>query len=543
MRDSWARVRVGAMRAWLGAAAVACAGVGVGSGGAQGVVSGAATGEVSAEQVGAKEELPVAVREYRGAWVATVSNIDWPSKPGLSVAEMRAQMQRVLDSAQALKLNMLVLQVRPSCDAVYPSTLEPWSEFVTGACGKAPEDPGFDPLAEWIAGAHARGIELHAWFNPFRAKHFSAKSSLPASHVANTMHESVRSYDNMLWLDPGDARAREHVMRVILDVVNRYDIDGVHLDDYFYPYPKKDQPFPDDATFQRYQTSGGKLVRDDWRRANIDTFVRELTSRVHASKAHVRVGISPFGIWRPGNPAGVKGFDAYAGLYADARTWLREGWVDYMVPQLYWRIGSPEQSYQDLLTWWTRESVRGRPVLAGLIPSRVGEGKGGKAWSASDITNQVEVGRAITKREATLMQGVGGSIHFSMIALMDDRQGVATALKQGAYREAAVVPEMAWLAGSSPRPGLVMASATRQADRSVRVQAGAMDASRVVVWVKSAGASEWKQVGTFAAGTAAAGFTLGADVSAGAQRVAAAGLDRFGRLGPVASVEVGSANP
>jgi uncharacterized lipoprotein YddW (UPF0748 family) len=300
-----------------------------------------------------REQPPALPREFRGAWVASVGNIDWPSKAGLTTQQQQAELLALLDKAVALRLNAIVLQVRPGCDALYASKLEPWSEYLTGTMGRAPE-PSYDPLAFAVTEAHRRGLELHAWFNPFRARHAAAKSPAASNHISKTRPELVRKYGALLWLDPGEAAVHEHSLRVILDVTRRYDVDGVHLDDYFYPYPEKTAakqvvPFPDDASWRKYQKSGGKLARDDWRRDNVNRFVQRLYASVKAEKPWVKVGISPFGIWKPGNPPGVRGMDATQEIFADALKWFHAGWVDYFAPQLYWSIDAPEQSFPALL--------------------------------------------------------------------------------------------------------------------------------------------------------------------------------------------------
>jgi uncharacterized lipoprotein YddW (UPF0748 family) len=283
-------------------------------------------------------DAPPVLREFRGVWVATVGNMDWPSKRTLSTAEQQQELRTLFDRAEALKLNAVIFQVRPAADALYASSLEPWSEFLTGTQGKRPQ-PFWDPLAFAIAEAHARGIELHAWFNPYRAGFVRGKSPAASSHIRRTSPTLVKKYGSYLWMDPGEAAVRARTVKVIVDVVKRYDVDGIHLDDYFYPYPESDRrgrvlPFPDATSYAKYRKTGGKLDRADWRRENVNTLVRQLHDTVHATKPWVRFGISPFGIWRPGYPQQIRGFDAYEKLYADARKWLREGWVDYFTPQL-----------------------------------------------------------------------------------------------------------------------------------------------------------------------------------------------------------------
>ncbi|HEU4562410.1 MAG TPA: family 10 glycosylhydrolase, partial [Longimicrobium sp.] len=299
--------------------------------------------------------VPAVRREFRGVWIATVANIDWPSRPGLPADSQRAELIALLDRAQALKMNAIVFQIRPAGDALYRSQLEPWSEYLSGTQGTAPSD-NYDPLEFAITESHRRGMQLHAWFNPYRARHTSAKTPEAANHLSRTNPDVVKRYGRYLWMDPGEPRVQDHSINVILDVVRRYDVDGVHIDDYFYPYPERDSAsgrnidFPDEPSWQRYQAGGGRLSRDDWRRNNVDTFVERMYREVHRVKPWVQVGISPFGIWRPGHPQQiVTGFDQYAAIYADARKWLREGWTDYFVPQLYWPIARTGQSYPVLL--------------------------------------------------------------------------------------------------------------------------------------------------------------------------------------------------
>ena len=307
---------------------------------------------------------PEVAREFRGVWVASVANIDWPSKRTLTTAEQQAELIALLDQAAALKLNAVLFQVRPAADALYQSSIEPWSEYLTGAQGRAPV-PFWDPLAFAVREAHARNLELHAWFNPYRARHTDAKSPLSRSHIAKTNPSLVKKYGGYLWMDPGERVVRERTIRVVLDVVKRYDIDGVHIDDYFYPYPETTRrgrpiPFPDDVSWKRYRNGGGKLTRADWRRQNVDQLVEALHDGIHKVKPWVRFGVSPFGIWRPGYPAQVRGFDAYEQIYADARKWLREGWLDYFTPQLYWPTTKAAQSYPVLLQWWAEENAQGK---------------------------------------------------------------------------------------------------------------------------------------------------------------------------------------
>ncbi|MGD9789566.1 MAG: glycoside hydrolase family 10 protein [Phycisphaerales bacterium] len=396
-------------------------------------------------------EIPRSLFEFRGLWVATVDNIDWPSRKGLPAREQRQEMMRIIGVAESLNLNAIVLQVRPSCDAIYPSALEPWSEYLSGTQG-VPRDDRSDPLAEWIAACHARGIELHAWFNPFRARHFKATSPNAASHVSNVHPRLVKTYgtrpDNTYqWLDPGDPAARQHTLDVVLDVVTRYDIDAVHMDDYFYPYPIDKLEFPDEASYATYRKSGGTLARDEWRRNNINTFVQTLAERVHAAKPGVRVGISPFGIWKPGHPKGVEGMDQTARIFADPKLWLNEGWVDYLAPQLYWTLDAPKQPYAPLLSWWIGENSKGRHVFVGNNASRVAPVGTSGSWRTDEILNQV----AETRR-----QNAAGNILYSAIALVEDRDSLATKLRAGPYATPALAPQATWLARPPVQPRLTV---------------------------------------------------------------------------------------
>lgn len=381
------------------------------------------------------EPLP---REFRAAWVATVGNIDWPSRPGLTSAEQQTELVAILDRAAALNLNAVIFQVRPASDAFYESELEPWSEWLTGEMGRAPV-PYYDPLQFAITEAHARGLELHAWFNPFRARAASDRPSV-SLHVSRRMPQSVREYGDLQWLDPGDGAVQAHVLRVIADVVRRYDIDGVHIDDYFYPYRERDRrgrliDFPDDETYRRYVRGGGGLERDDWRRDNVNRFVEQLYRTVKNEKPWVKVGISPFGIWRPGHPDGVAGLDAYREIYADARLWVNEGWLDYVTPQLYWRTDAPAQPYDRLLDWWIGQNVHHRHVWPGNFTSRVGNPE--SQWEAGEILEQIRI-----TRDAP---GQLGNVHFSMRALMENRRGLADSLAAGPYAVPALVPASPWL--------------------------------------------------------------------------------------------------
>ncbi|MGC9940526.1 MAG: family 10 glycosylhydrolase [Verrucomicrobiota bacterium] len=387
---------------------------------------------------------PLPAREFRAAWVATVANIDWPSKPGLSVAQQQAELVSLLDRAAELHFNAILFQVRPVSDALYSSPIEPWSEYLTGRQGQSPV-PFYDPLAFAIAEAHRRGLELHAWFNPFRAGHPESKSPHAPNHITNTHPELVWHYGDQTWLNPGEPAAQARALAVVLDVVKRYDVDGVVLDDYFYPYPIKnsagqDVDFPDAATWEKYGAASG-LNREDWRRDNVNRFVLEMSRIIKAAKPWVQFGISPFGIWRPQNPAQIKGFDAYQKIDADSRKWLANGWIDYLSPQLYWPIASREQSFPILLNWWRAQNLRERHVWPALADSAVG----GK-FSIEEIPHQTLLIR---------QQYDPGEIHYHLRNVLDNP--VLGGIIRAQYAQPALVPASPWIdATLPPRPGLIV---------------------------------------------------------------------------------------
>lgn len=384
-----------------------------------------------------REVPPPIVREFRGAWIATVFNINWPSRTGLSVSQQKSELVGLMNRAESLNLNAIILQVRPACDALYASKLEPWSPFLTGTMGAS---PGYDPLQFAIEQAHARGLELHAWFNPFRA--LASKTTVASStHITRRKPQWVRKFGDKTWLDPGLAEVRTYSQSVILDVVRRYDIDGVHIDDYFYPYPENSKTeFPDWST---YKASGSHLSHADWRRSNIDGFVSSLYRSIKSAKIHVKFGISPFGIWKPGIPAGTSAsLSGYDHIYADSQKWLANGWCDYFSPQLYWPIAG-EQGYAKLLSWWDSQNKAGRHIWPGIAADRIGS-----ARPASEHGRQIALTRARGRRSA-------GVIHWNIKPLVENSRGVSSLLQKSYYSQKAVVPDMPWLGGSAPgTPGL-----------------------------------------------------------------------------------------
>lgn len=383
---------------------------------------------------------PPIAREMRGLWIATVRNIDWPSNSTLSAEQQRAELIDILDRAAAAGLNAIVLQVRPAGDAVYESTLEPWGAMLTGTQGVS---PGWDPLAFAVTEAHARGLELHAWINPFRLGNAADSLLLAPTHSFNARRELARVYGAQLWFDPGEQAVHDHVIAVVRDIVQRYDIDAIHADDYFYPYPQSDGnggylAFPDAET---YASSGSTLSLDDWRRDNVNRFVQRMYAEVHDVKPAVKVGISPFGIWRPGHPPGVNGLDAYAAIYADARLWLREGWVDYLAPQLYWAISAPQQSFPALLDWWIGENIMGRHVWPGMASYKVNDGSASQ-FSIDEIPNQIAQVRART--------GASGYLLYNTTWTLKRNGGEVAAVVAPLNTVRAIQPAFTWLDAEPP---------------------------------------------------------------------------------------------
>lgn len=372
-------------------------------------------------------------REVRGTWVATVSRLNWPTSS--NAAAQRAELTSILDAAQRAGLNTIFFQVRPEADALYRSDLEPWSRYLTGAQGV---DPGYDPLEFAIEESHRRGLELHAWLNPYRARAGNVGTSAP-NHVINRIPEAVVTYGTLRWLDPGHPAAFDHTLAVIEDLLARYDLDGLHFDDYFYPYPQSGMTFDDDATFAAH---GGGMSRADWRRDNVNRMVRAVGEAVQARRPDMRWGVSPFGIYRPGMPEGVVGLDQYATLYADPLRWMEEGWVEYIAPQLYWPTTSSGQPYRSLLAWWDEQaSASGRMLLAG------NSGDGG--FSLDEYRAEMNATRD-TARQATR-----GAIWWSVNAIESGSNGLASMLASEYYDRPAATPPLVDAEGPQPAPPLI----------------------------------------------------------------------------------------
>ncbi|WP_031515228.1 glycoside hydrolase family 10 protein [Streptomyces sp. NRRL F-5123] len=341
-----------------GAAGVAAAAIVPGSAAA---ASGGAGSDRAAQDAGAGGGVRTPRRELRGMWIATVANTDWPSAPGLAPAQQRQELLDLLDLAVERRLNAVMFQVRPTADAFWPSAYEPWSEYLTGTQGR---DPGWDPLGTAVREAHRRGLELHAWFNPYRIANSDDPSRLAPTHPARLNPQWAVPYGGKLYYNPGLPEVRRFVQDAMLDAVRRYPVDAVHWDDYFYPYPVAGQVFDDDDAYAAY--GAGFPDRDAWRRHNTDLLVLETAARIKAIRPGTQFGISPFGVWRnaasdPLGSATTAGVQTYDDLHADTRGWVKRGWIDYIVPQVYWNIGFTAADYAVLVPWWS-DVVRGTPV-------------------------------------------------------------------------------------------------------------------------------------------------------------------------------------
>jgi uncharacterized lipoprotein YddW (UPF0748 family) len=399
----------------------------------------------AAEYVPSNSRAPEPAREFRGAWVATVHNIDWPSQKTLSATAQKQELVELLDSAASVGINAIIFQVRTECDALYNSKLEPWSYWLTGKQGTS---PGYDPLQFVIEESHKRGMELHAWFNPFRAS-ASERSSKSSSHISRTHSRDMLRAGSQVWANPASEYVTQRAINVMTDVVRRYNVDGVHMDDYFYPYPRnvggrmKDQ-FDDSRSYQDYRNKGGRLGLRDWRRSNIDRFVHQLYQSIKSVRRTVKFGISPFGIWRPGVPKTIQAsLDSYDHISADSRKWLREGWVDYLSPQLYWRIDDKPHSFMTLARWWAGENVKGRHLWPGIASSRILSSED-RGRPASESIKQIDITRTVAANRMG-----SGHIHWNFSALGNDQGGIRKLLGR-AYAVTPIIPATPWLGPRSP---------------------------------------------------------------------------------------------
>jgi uncharacterized lipoprotein YddW (UPF0748 family) len=373
-------------------------------------------------------------REFRSVWIATVTNIDWPSSKTLTPSAQRTEYINILNKHKLNGLNAVVTQIRPSCDAFYQSPYEPWSEWLSGTQGVAP-NPFYDPLIFMIDETHKQGMEFHAWFNPYRAVVNKNTSSVSSSHVSVLHPEWIREYGNLKLLDPGLPQVREYVTKVIMDVVRRYDIDGVHFDDYFYPYPQTGVVFQDSATFANYPN--GFTNKEDWRRNNVNLLIKMLSDSIKAVKPHVKFGISPFAIWKnqSSDPLGsaTAGFESYSGIYADSRKWMQEGWLDYINPQIYWYIGYSIAAYDVLVEWWSNNYF-GKHFYTGNAAYRIGNTG---AWqNPSEMPNQIRLNRTYEE--------VKGMNFFSSKSITNNPLGFQDSLRNNLFKFPALVPVMQW---------------------------------------------------------------------------------------------------
>lgn len=383
-------------------------------------------------------DRPQVAKEFRAAWVASVANINWPSKPGLSTAEQQKEAIFLLDFLKKNNFNAVIFQVRPQADAFYKSDLEPWSVFLSGKQGQAP-NPYYDPLQFWIEAAHDRGLELHVWLNPYRAHHTSGKVISDQSIVKKRPDLVVKLKDGQYWMDPSIKGTQDHASAVVKDIVKRYDIDGVHFDDYFYPYESYNggADFPDEVSWAAYLKSGGKLSRGDWRRQSVNQFIERVYKEIKAEKKYVKFGLSPFGIWKPGYPASIEGMDQYNKLYADAKLWLNKGWIDYFMPQLYWSINNAPQSFPVLLGWWASENTMNRHLWPGM-----NVGLGGDDKNVDEIVNQIMITRG-------MLPNSPGAAHWS-IAGLTKHEKLIKGIADGPYKKQALVPASPWLDDKAP---------------------------------------------------------------------------------------------
>jgi uncharacterized lipoprotein YddW (UPF0748 family) len=383
--------------------------------------------------------------EFRGAWIATVENIDWPSKRSLSVEEQKAEFIRIAEMHRRNGMNALIVQIRPSADAFYPSTLEPWSEYLSGKQG-LPPSPYYDPLQFMIEETHKRGMEFHAWLNPYRAVFNILRSSVAPNHISKQNPEWFVTYGDKKYFNPGIPEVRAHVAAVVEDIVKRYRIDAIHMDDYFYPYKIPGREFPDQSTFLKY---GKGMAKDEWRRSNCDSIIVLLQKTIRKTNPKVKFGISPFGVWRNKHqdPMGSEtrsGPTNYDELHADVLLWLQKGWIDYIVPQLYWERGHVLASYDILLRWWNEHSYE-RHLYIGHGIYRAGSNT---AWkNRNEIPEQIKALRT--------HENVQGSIYYNSSAFNKNPNGWNDSLQQNYYRYPALVPPMPWIDNTIPPQPLV----------------------------------------------------------------------------------------
>jgi len=380
--------------------------------------------------------------EFRGVWIASVANIDWPKGGMTDPADQRADFIRILDQHQRNRMNAMIVQIRPAADAFYPSPYEPWSEWLTGEQGKAPV-PFWDPLAFMIEETHKRGMEFHAWLNPYRAVHTIGKSSIAAEHITKRKPEWFLLYGDKKYFDPGNKDAQQFVVNVVRDIVKRYPVDAIHLDDYFYPYRIAGKEFPDAASYAR---SGSTLNKEDWRRSNVDSIIVAISKAIKEENKQVRFGISPFSVWR-NQDKDPRGSDSRAGqtnyddLYADILLWLEKDWIDYVTPQLYLEIGHDKIAYEKLLEWWSKNAF-GKHIYIGHGIYRFDERTSVKWKNPAELPNQLKLLRQYPN--------VQGSIYFSSKSFDKNPNGWNDSLQNNYYKYPALVPSMDWISKEKP---------------------------------------------------------------------------------------------
>lgn len=383
--------------------------------------------------------------EFRGVWVASVENIDWPSRKGLGVDEQKSEFIKLLDMHQRNGMNTIIVQVRPAADAFYPSQYEPWSEYLMGKQG-LPPTPLYDPLDFMITETHKRGMEFHAWLNPYRAVFRVGKSSISPSHITRLHPEWFLTYGTTRYFNPGLPEVQQHVNRIVKDIVKNYDVDAIHMDDYFYPYRIDGKEFPDQSAYKKY---GNGLSKDQWRRSNCDSIIKMLFETIRSTKSNVKFGISPFGVWRnkTQDPRGSEtkgGQTNYDDLYADILLWLEKGWIDYVTPQLYWERGHKLCDYDVLLDWWNKYSY-GKHVYVGHGIYRAGTNS---AWrDKNEIPNQIK-----KLREYPTTQG---SVYFSSKTFEKNPNGWCDSLRNNYYAYPALPPPMAWIDNKAPKKPVI----------------------------------------------------------------------------------------
>lgn len=397
------------------------------------------------------------IQEFRAAWIATVDNIDWPTKGNYNTESQKAEYIRLLDLHQRNGLNAVVVQIRPATDAFYPSQYEPWSEWLTGKQG-LPPSPYYDPLQFMLEEAHKRGMEFHAWCNPYRAEFSIGQSSIAPTHVTKLHPEWFLSYGGKRYFDPGNKEAQQFVVKVIRDVVSRYAVDAIHFDDYFYPYRIAGKEFPDQESYKKY---GAGLSRDDWRRSNVDSVILLLSRAIKEENRFCKFGISPFGVWRNQDQddegsATKAGQTNYDDLYADILLWLEEEWIDYVAPQLYWEFGHKAAAYEVLLDWWSKHTY-GRHCYIGLGIYRAGSNA---AWR-----NKTLLPRQITALRQ--YPSIQGAIYFSSKSFVNNPYGWNDSLQQHFYKEPAVIPWMPWI--DTLRPYYPEVKAITPVENSLRI--------------------------------------------------------------------------